>query len=64
MKFRTINLSNNAYMKRVGSVEGGQKILEEVGFQRENGSLVLKTVEVERLKDFVQFLEKEISKLY
>ena len=40
-KFKSINLSNKGFKKRVGDIIGGRKILQEIGFEDRNGAFVL-----------------------
>lgn len=54
-RFQKINLSNNAYQKRVGQVIGGKVILNKVGFSDdiEDGFLVMNEPNMKRIKEFL-----------
>jgi hypothetical protein len=51
-KFQKINLSNNAFQKRVGNVIGGKVILKEAGFEEEGGFYVMKSTDTARITQF------------
>ena len=57
-KFRRINLGNENFHKKVGSLIGGIGILHECGFVEEGGFLLLKNPDVGFLKNAIQFIAK------
>ena len=60
-KFRRINLSNENFQNKVGKWMGGIGILEECGFEEENGFLLMKNPNVAFLKTVIQFLNKTLN---
>ena len=57
-KFSKINLSNNAYVTRVGNVIGGNVILKEAGFVEEDGFLTMKSSDLARIAEFVANIDR------
>lgn len=64
MKFREINLSNGAFNRRVGNILGGKNILKEAGFEDELGFYIMKNVDKEILKEWVECLQNCISEKF
>ncbi len=56
-KFRTINLENEGFKKRVGKIGGALKILKAAGFESEGTKLVIHKPDLERIKLALKLLE-------
>jgi len=52
-RFKAINLSNKAFLKRVGNVIGGKVILKEAGFVEDDGFFKMgESANMDRLAEF------------
>jgi predicted ester cyclase len=60
-KFSKINLTNNAYITRVGNIIGGNVMLKEAGFVEEDGFLAMKNGDMARIADFVANIERVLA---
>ena len=60
-KFRRINLSNEAFQKRVGKIAGALHILKGAGFvENEEGMLVMENINESIVKEAIRILENNI----
>lgn len=60
-KFKRINMSNEAFQKRVGKVTGGVNILKAVGFvDTPDGMLEANTFDEKVLKETLKYLENNL----
>lgn len=59
-KYRKINLGNDAFQKRVGKINGALSILKGVGFEEEDGILVLQQFDPELIKESLRLLENNL----
>lgn len=64
MKFREINLSNNAFNRRIGNILGGKNILKEAGFEDELGFFKMNEVKKEELKQWSDAIQKCITEKF
>lgn len=56
-KFKTINLENEGFKKRVGKLGGALKILKGAGFESDGSKLVMHKPDIERIKMACKLLE-------
>lgn len=62
-KYQKINLSNDAFRRRVGALAGGKAFLKAVGFQEVGGELVLEQVDHSLLELGLRKLDQAISSM-
>ena len=62
-KFQKINLSNEAFKRRVADIVGGVFILNECGFKENDGFLVAEKVNTDLYIKVIGLLDNEIKKL-
>jgi hypothetical protein len=58
---RTINLSNAAFIKRVGNVLGGKNILKEIGFVDELGMFKLYNPNLDEVNQWIGLINDAIK---
>lgn len=62
-KFKTIKLSNPNVQERIGKISIALKLLEELGFVKNDEVMTVDNVDVDLFKKTVEFLETELSQL-
>ena len=60
-KFKKINLTNEAFQKRVGKITGGLTILKGAGFeQTDDGTLEIHEIKEPIIKEALRLLENNL----